>query len=168
VRRLTPILAVAAAVVAVAGCGSGSNASAPAATDTAAGTTAPVTTAPANTATTPTAGTTAVAGPTVTVSGPSYDKTFDVTACANAGETDLQLTGSGSGGISLAVQAKDGTGTVSITGGDEQDGVALDGVIDTLSVGDAGDISATGAFSEKSLGSSDTAFTISGSCAGAP
>lgn len=65
------------------------------------------------------------------------------------------------GGIMLTIDASGGTGSLAISGGNEQDSVALEGTIDTLVVGDAGDITGTGA-------SSDTALTRSGSCAGAP
>jgi hypothetical protein len=117
---------------------------------------------PATTAST----TAAPSGAAVTITGPTYDKTFAVTECANAGETDLKLTGIGDGDITLTLDiAEGGTGTIAIAGGNEQDGILLNGTVDALAVGDAGNITGSGEFSEESSGEENATFTISGTCA---
>lgn len=114
------------------------------------------TAAPDATATAPSTGT------TVTVQGPSYGpKTFEVATCTNAGETDIDLTATAAGGFTLTMEAENGTGTIALAGGNEQDGIRLNGTITSLSVGDAGDIRATGTFTD----SGRPRFVVVGRCA---
>lgn len=98
----------------------------------------------------------------VTISSDVLDATYDVQSCDNPSESDLELSAEDAGtGIALSVSVQDGSGTIHIEGGDEQDGILLDGTVDSLEVGDAGDIVASGSFD------TGESFELSGSCAGA-
>jgi peptidoglycan hydrolase-like protein with peptidoglycan-binding domain len=101
---------------------------------------------------------------TVSVRGPSYDKTFEVVRCTPKGETGVDLAATGSGGFTLRINVSGGQGTLVIGGGSEQDGIRLRGAVDELSVGDAGDIRGSGVFTPpRPDGPAD--FTIAGRCA---
>lgn len=103
--------------------------------------------------------TTVPAGTSVTVSAATYSKSFTVTQCTPTpgGTSGLVLTGSADG-ITLAIDAPTGTGTISIQGGDEQDGISLSGTVSSAGVSDAA-VSVAGTFSD------GESFTVSGSCA---
>lgn len=107
----------------------------------------------------------AASGPSVSVSSASYGKDFVIGSCTNSGETDLVLQAEASGNNVLLIDASGGTGTLSIDGGTEEDGIILNGTIDSVTVGDAGDFTVTGTFGEpNNVGET---FTVTGSCAGA-
>lgn len=96
---------------------------------------------------------------TVTVKGPQYAKTFEVTSCKSTGETGVSLTGGASGGFTVSLTATNGKGKLAISGGNESDGVNLSGDVSQLQVGDAGDIRGSGTFTTQG------AFTVVGRCA---
>jgi peptidoglycan hydrolase-like protein with peptidoglycan-binding domain len=102
-------------------------------------------------------------GGTVDVSSPSYAASFTVRSCDNPTETTLTLTAENESSAELTLQATDGTGTLSIDGGTEEDGIILQGAVASVTVGDAGDVTATGTFQGANL--AGEAFTLSGSCA---
>jgi hypothetical protein len=100
----------------------------------------------------------------VTLTSPSFDTLeFEITECTNEGESDLVMSAEREGGFVLQVDAPDGTGTVSYTGGSEEDGVDASGAVTSVTVGDAGDFTVEGTWD-----ASGDALTLEGSCAGAP
>lgn len=102
-------------------------------------------------------------GPEVSLTSASFDKSFTVATCTNPGESDLSLTGQADN-MSIAVDATGGTGTLSVDGGTEGDGITLNGEVDSVSVGDDGSFTVTGTFGEpNNVGET---FTLTGSCAG--
>ena len=98
-------------------------------------------------------------GPTVSVTAPSYDKEFIVTSCDSPSESTVTLTAEADD-IVLDVEATDGVGTLSIEGGNEQDGVDLAGTVTSVAIGDAGNVTIEGTFDSDD----GEAFTITGSC----
>lgn len=106
------------------------------------------------------AGSEEASGPTASLTGDLVSKDFTVTSCENQGETDLVLQATADA-FTLSVDAPDGTGTITYTGGDEQDGVDLSGAVSSVVVGDAGNFTVEGTWD------SGEAFTLTGSCAGA-
>ena len=101
---------------------------------------------------------------TITVSGPSYSKTFEVTKCTPMGETGATLNGTASGGFTIKLVVPSRTGTLTIAGGNEQDSIDLSGAVKELSVGDAGDLRGRGVFTPPPSGAG-AGFTIAGRCA---
>lgn len=99
--------------------------------------------------------------PGVRVKSVGYDKTFRVTRCVNKGETDLVLAGTAPGNYRLRINAPGGRGSLSLSGGNEQDGIKAGGTVTSVRVGDAGDIVAAGRFSSGLSGK----FTVTGECA---
>ena len=117
------------------------------------------------TTTTPDGGTTGGDGPVASLSSANYGpKDFTIASCTNAGETDLVLAGQADN-ITIQVDAPDGTGTLSVDGGTEGDGITLNGTVESVTVGDAGDFTVTGTFGEPNL--AGETFTLTGTCAGA-
>ncbi len=102
-------------------------------------------------------------GGTVTLTSASYNASFTVQTCTNNGETDLVLTGENSNSLQISVNVPNGSGSLGVTGGTEEDGITLNGNVTSLQVGDAGNISASGTFTGANLAGED--FTLSGSCA---
>lgn len=83
---------------------------------------------------------------------------FTVTSCTNEGETDLVLEAERDS-YTLSVDAPDGTGTITYTGGDEEDGADESGAVSSVTVGDAGDFTVEGTWD-----SDGEAFTLTGNC----
>jgi hypothetical protein len=100
---------------------------------------------------------------TLSVRGPAYAKTFEVARCTPAGEIGVDLAATASGGFTLRLTASDGTGTLVIGGGSEEDGVDLRGTANELSLGDAGDVRGSGVFTPPPSGAGAD-FTIAGRC----
>ena len=90
---------------------------------------------------------------TITVSGPAYSKTFEVTKCTPKGETGATLNGTASGGFTITLVVPSRTGTLTIGGGNEQDGINLTGAVRELSVGDAGDLRGRVVFTPRAVAS---------------
>jgi hypothetical protein len=146
-RTITGALALVALVITLVGTGCGGDDESSTTTDT-----------------TATEATTETSSAAVTLTSPSFDTLeFEITECTNEGETDLVLSAERDGGFVLEVDAPDGTGTVSYTGGSEEDGVDASGTVTSVTVGDAGDFTVEGTWDD----SSDE-VTLEGSCAGAP
>jgi peptidoglycan hydrolase-like protein with peptidoglycan-binding domain len=97
------------------------------------------------------------------VKSASYDKTFTVESCTTGSETDVVVNAK-DGGLTATVTAWGGSGALKVDGGDEGDGVSLDGILDTVEVGDSGDVTGAGTFAAPNF--KGESFTISGSCAG--
>lgn len=104
------------------------------------------------------------ASPVATLESAGYGpKDFTIGSCTNEGETDLVLQAEADN-ITLLVDAPDGTGTLAVDGGNEGDGITLNGDIDGVTVGDDGSFTVTGTFTEPNNVGED--FTLTGSCAG--
>jgi peptidoglycan hydrolase-like protein with peptidoglycan-binding domain len=102
-------------------------------------------------------------GPMVTLSSDGYGpKDFEIGSCTNSGETDLVLAGEADG-LTIELNAPDGTGTLAVSGGTESDVITLNGDVSDVSVGDDGSFTVTGVFGEpNNVGET---FTLTGSCA---
>ncbi|MBX3287131.1 MAG: hypothetical protein KF703_17420 [Actinobacteria bacterium] len=133
-----------------------------AASTTVATTAAPTTAAPTTTAAATTEAPSTPSGGTVSLSAADYSKSFTVQSCTNPTESTLSLTATASGGLTLTIAATDGSGTLAVTGGDEQDGINLSGTVTSVGVGDDGSIQVSGSMSSGSEPSEP--FTLTGSC----
>lgn len=103
-------------------------------------------------------------GSVATLSSSGYGpKDFTIGSCSFNGETGLALQ-TQADNITLLVDASDSTGTLSVDGGTEGDGITLNGDIDGVSLGDAGGFSVTGTFAEPNNVGEE--FELAGSCAG--
>ena len=100
-------------------------------------------------------------GTTVTLAGADYSETFSVTSCTNPGQSDLVLQAVTSGGLTLSVDAPAGLGTLTVTGGSEQE--TLNGNVESVTVGADGALDATGTFAPPNFAGEP--FTITGTCA---
>ena len=70
-----------------------------------------------------------------TISSSSYDRSFSVDSCAfSAVDSDLTVSGT-SGELTLLIDVNGGTGTIAVSGGDESDGIDLNGTVDSLEAG---------------------------------
>lgn len=107
----------------------------------------------------------AAEGATLTVTSKSFTTTLPVVSCVDGGETDVVVNAE-DGGTTATVTAWGGSGALKVDGGDEQDGVTVNGVLDAIEVGDTGDVTGSGTFGEPNF--KGEGFTISGSCAGVP
>jgi peptidoglycan hydrolase-like protein with peptidoglycan-binding domain len=94
---------------------------------------------------------------------------FLIGSCASSGESDIELQGQVDN-LTLQVDAAEadrteatGIGTLSVDGGTEQDGITLNGVVEGVTVGDAGNFTVTGVFGPPNF--IDEEFTLTGSCA---
>ncbi|MDY7103218.1 MAG: hypothetical protein S0880_18705 [Actinomycetota bacterium] len=109
-----------------------------------------------------TTSTTEADGPTVQLTtSADLDETFDVTACENVGETSLTLeavTDDPDDPILLVLDAADGTGTILLSGSQE-----AEGTVDELTVGDTGEIDASGTIGAPDAEETDT-FELTGTC----
>lgn len=99
--------------------------------------------------------------PLVTVKSAAYKQSFMVRRCVNAGESDLLLRGATADGFTVAIAVTEMQGTLHLDGGNEQDALTADGVIDRLRVGDTGHIIASGHFTSGLSGD----FRVTGDCA---
>ena len=151
-RSLIPLAAVALGLGLTA-CGG----SADSGSTTSAAQSAAATSAPASPTESPT---TAGPGTTVDVKSASYSKTFTVTDCTptQGGNTGVVLDGTSDAGATLRVEAPDGTGTIKIGGGSEQDAIELSGKVSKATVSDAA-VTVSGSF-----GGGET-FMLTGYCA---
>jgi hypothetical protein len=107
--------------------------------------------------TTEESGSTPSADATASLEG-SITAEFTVTSCTNEGETDLVLEAERDSYV-LSVDATDGTGTITYTGGDEGDGADESGAVSSVTVGDAGDFTVEGTWD-----SDGEVFTLTGNC----
>lgn len=96
------------------------------------------------------------------VSSPGYDKSFVIGTCSSSGETSVKLNGQADG-LTVALNATNGTGTIAISGATESDGITLKGNVSSVTVGDTGDLTVKGTFGAPNL--SGEQFTATGSCA---
>jgi type II secretory pathway pseudopilin PulG len=98
-----------------------------------------------------------------TLSSPSYGPTiFTVKSWdCTGGAGDLTLTGNADPGLTLVIAMAGGSGTLVVDGGDEQDGITLNGAMSTLSKV-VGSFSATGTFVEPNL--IGESFDVVGTC----
>ena len=99
-----------------------------------------------------------------TLEAPSYGpKDFIITSWdCSGGEGDLVLQGSDEEAVlTIAVAATDGLGTLAVDGGDEQDGITLNGDIESV-VKEPGGYIATGIFGEPNDVGEE--FTLAGTC----
>jgi peptidoglycan hydrolase-like protein with peptidoglycan-binding domain len=104
----------------------------------------------------------AAAGTSVSVSSAGYGpKSFTVGSCDNSGESDLSLQGEADN-LTVIITATGGMGTLSIDGGTEEDGITLNGTIESVEKGDDGSFTVTGTFGEPNL--AGETFTVTGSC----
>ncbi|MFM7068275.1 MAG: peptidoglycan-binding domain-containing protein [Actinomycetes bacterium] len=101
---------------------------------------------------------------TLSVSSKSVNKTFTVTSCTTGNETEVSLEADNEG-VTARLTAWGGSGALSVTGGDESDGIDLNGQVDSIEIGDTGQITASGTFAGPNF--AGEAFTVSGSCNGA-
>lgn len=91
---------------------------------------------------------------------------FVVTSCENPGETTLMLEAEskeddeGVDPIGLEVDAKDGEGTIILSGREE-----AEGTVDQLMVGDTGEITASGELTPSDDGAEPSSYELVGSCA---
>lgn len=121
--------------------------------------TAPETTASPTVSTTTDGGT--ASGPTVTLtSSDGLDSTLDVTSCDNPGETTISLRASNES-ADLELDATGGTGTIVF---DSSDG-RREGTVDSVQVGDTGNITASGSLTPADDSASPATFELNGSCA---
>lgn len=87
---------------------------------------------------------------------------FEIGECTTAGESDIQLQGQVDN-MALVVEASAMEGTLSVDGGTESDGITLNGTVESVSVGDAGNFTVTGTFGPPNNEGEE--FTLTGSCA---
>lgn len=100
---------------------------------------------------------------TAELSSGNYSASFTVLTCDNPTESSLTLTAENENSIELDVIATGGTGSMSVSGGTEEDSIELTGDVETAMVGDDGTIAVTGTFTGANF--AGEAFTIIGSCA---
>ena len=160
-RRVRFVVAVVVLVVVAAGCGDedigdGADSTVQPTTSTSRQPTTTVTTHD-DPSTTTTTGLELV----VELSSASYSQTFVITACDNTGEADLVLEGRRDA-FFLTIDAMDGSGLLSVSGGDEQDAITLNGTITEVEKGDHGTFLAGGTFDAPSLVGEE--FTAAGAC----
>lgn len=92
----------------------------------------------------------------------SYSGSFALGSCSvNADVSNISLRGQADN-ISLAVDATEGTGSLAVAGGTEQDGIELNGDVTAVQIADDGSFTVTGTFTEPNFAGED--FTLSGSC----
>lgn len=131
------------------------------------------TTTSSTTTTTKPATTTTATGPTTTVpSGPSggtvklessaFSKSFTVRLCTSPDESTLAFTAITKDGFRLTVSAKEGKGSMSVTGGTGSDAVDLHGSVTSVDVSTSGAIDVAGELGSGTDQVED--YTITGSC----
>lgn len=122
-----------------------------------------VCTSPPDPSGTTTAGatTSASGGDTVSVSAPSYDQMFTVTTCQLDPDASLASVQATSSALALDLDVSQGSGTLSVEGGDESDGITLNGTVDDATI-NAGDFSAEGTLGQPNF--AGESFSVSGIC----
>lgn len=101
------------------------------------------------------------ATPTVTLTtSDDINATLDVSSCDNPGETTITLRAS-SESSDLELDASGGTGTIVFESSDGR----REGTVDSVQVGDTGNITASGSLSPADDSASPATFELSGSCA---
>lgn len=100
------------------------------------------------------------AGSEIDLVSSSLEASFALQSCENPDESTLGLVAENDASIVLTIDAANGSGTVTVRGGTEQDGLDLQGTITSITVGDTGDVTVNGTFA-----GSNEAFTVTGSCA---
>lgn len=88
-------------------------------------------------------------------------KEFVIGKCTNSGESDISLQAEADN-MTLIVEAS-GTGELSVDGGTEGDGISLNGAVESVVVGDAGNFTVTGTFGPPNNEGEE--FELTGSCA---
>ena len=111
----------------------------------------------------PTTTTTATStGGSASIDSPDYVKTFTLDSCSlNADVENISLRG-GADGLTLAVDATQGTGTLGVAGGDEQDGITLNGDVEAVSIAADRSFDLSGTFGSPNFAGEP--FSVSGSC----
>jgi peptidoglycan hydrolase-like protein with peptidoglycan-binding domain len=107
---------------------------------------------------------------TATLSSAGYGPAdFAIGMCSSSGESDIELQAEVNN-MTLLVDADQadyseaaGAGTLNVDGGTESDGITLEGRVESVTVGDAGNFTVTGTFEGPNLGGEE--FTLTGSCA---
>ena len=93
---------------------------------------------------------------------PDYENTFTLDSCSlNADVENISLRGSVDG-MTLAVDATQGAGTLGVSGGDEQDGITLNGDVEAVSIADDRSFDLSGTFGPPNFAGEP--FSVSGSC----
>lgn len=94
---------------------------------------------------------------------------FVIGSCSSSGESDIELQAEVNN-MTLLVDASEadrteeaGAGSLSVDGGTEADGITLNGRVESVTVGDAGDFTVTGVF--EAPNNEGEEFTLTGSCA---
>lgn len=101
-------------------------------------------------------------GGEATVSSASYDKSFSLSSCSlNADVSNISLRGSADG-LTLAVDATGGSGTLAVGGGNEQDGITVNGTVTGVDIAADRSFTATGRYTQPNFAGEN--FTISGAC----
>ena len=121
------------------------------------------TTGATTTSATTTAATTVSAAGSASVVSPNYENTFTVDSCSlNADVSNISLTGSTAAGLTLTINATEGTGTLGIAGGTEEDGITLNGDVEAVSIAADRSFDLSGTFGPPNDAGDD--FEVSGSC----
>ena len=79
----------------------------------------------------------------------------------NADVSNISLRGAADG-LTLAVDASEGDGTLAVDGGTEQDGITLNGTVTAVSITPARAFTVRGTFGPPNF--AGEAFTLTGSC----
>lgn len=99
----------------------------------------------------------------VTVSAASFANDFDIDMCSL--EPDLLngfVTGSNDADLTIEIEVLEGEGSFAVDGGNEQDGITLNGDVESFSTNEARDFSGSGTFTAPNFEGEE--FTFSGSC----
>ncbi len=103
-------------------------------------------------------------GGEATLSASSYDKTFPASTCSlNPELANAALIGEVDG-LTLDAEAVEGTGTLSVSGGTEGDGITLNGDIAAVDIDEDRTFAISGTFGEPNFAGEQ--FTLIGSCPG--
>lgn len=100
---------------------------------------------------------------TVTVESASFGNDFELDTCSL--EPDLAngfLTGTNDADLTIEIDVVEGEGTLAIDGGNEQDGIILNGDVDEFSADEARAFSGSGTYTAPNFEGEE--FTFSGSC----
>jgi peptidoglycan hydrolase-like protein with peptidoglycan-binding domain len=100
---------------------------------------------------------------TAALSSANYDKSFALGSCSlNADVSNVSIQGEADG-LTILVEATEGTGTLAVSGGTESDGITLDGAVATVEISDDRSFTVSGAFNDSSNNAGES-FTLTGSC----
>ena len=120
------------------------------------------TAATTTTTTATTTATTTSAGGSASLDSPDYTNTFTLDSCSlNADVENISLRGR-AGVLTLTVDATRGTGTLGVDGGDEQDGITLNGDVEAVSIAADRSFDPSGTFGSPNFAGEP--FSMSGSC----